>query len=94
MLPLILEVWQLIGQDEELHEQVIYNYLRMSADDFEKELYRYIYELEEVPLEEEFEGAVADTFDDVMNTYSHMMDPRRIYGVTNEPMPKVSHDEE
>lgn len=93
IMPLMLEVWQLIGQDEELQEQVIYNYLRMSADDFEKELYRYIYELEEVPLEEEFEDVVAETFDDIMDTYNYMMDPRRIYGVTEEPMPAVDHDD-
>jgi len=55
MTPLIVEVWQLTGQDEELKEQVIYDFLRMSADDFEKELYRHIHELEVVPLEEEFE---------------------------------------
>jgi hypothetical protein len=94
MMPLMIEVWQLIAGNEELQEQVIYNYLRMSSDDFEKELFRYIYELEEVPLEEEFEDVVAETFDDIMDTYNYMMDPKRIYGVTDEPMPAVKHDEE
>ena len=93
MMPLMIEVWQLTAGNEELQEQVIYNYLRMSSDDFEKELFRYIYELEEVPLEEEFEDVVAETFDDIMDTYNYMMDPKRIYGVTDEPMPTVNHDE-
>ena len=55
MMPLIVELWQLTGKDEELKERVVYNYLRMSADDFEKELYRHIHELEVVSLEEQFE---------------------------------------
>jgi len=89
-LPLIVEAWDLIcRKTPEDKETLLFMYQRVSADEFKKELYRYIHNLEEVPLEEEFEVRLADTEEDMQRTYDYMFDPNRIYDVTNEPMPKV-----
>jgi hypothetical protein len=53
IVPLLIEAWALIGGDEEVQLQVEKDYRNMSADQLERELYTYIYELEEPTLEEQ-----------------------------------------
>jgi hypothetical protein len=90
MLPIIVEAWELICKKQpEDKEELLWMYQRVSADEFGKECFRYIHNLEEVPLEEEFEARIADTEEDIQRTYDYIFDPNRIYDVTNEPMPEV-----
>lgn len=93
MLPLIVEAWQLIADDVDEQQELLWLYQRVSSDEFEKALYRYIYALEEVPLEEEF-TQVLDNEETMQKVYDYTFDPNRIYGVTNESMPEVSWDDE
>lgn len=82
--PLIIEAWQLAERREEaeqIHDSMIREYLSVSSEDFEHLLYRYIYDLEEVTLEQEFAQLLPATAEEVENTYKMMMDPNRIYGV-------------
>jgi hypothetical protein len=53
IVPLLIEAWTLIDGDEEVQLQVEKDYRNMSADQFERELYTYIYDLEEPTLEEQ-----------------------------------------
>jgi len=53
MQPLMIEAWQLANGNEDIHNSILTTYLTTSADEFEKSLYRYIYDLEEVSLQEE-----------------------------------------
>ena len=52
--PLLIEAWVLSSDDEGIRDKITTEYLSTSADEFEKTLYRYIHDLEEVSLEEEF----------------------------------------
>ena len=52
--PLLIEAWVLSSDDESIRDKITTEYLSTSADEFEKSLYRYIHDLEEVSLEEEF----------------------------------------
>ncbi len=56
IIPLVLEAWEL--SDEEGHDILVREYLRCSAEDFKQQLYNFIYENEETPLEEELIDAV------------------------------------
>lgn len=53
--PLLVESWQLASGDEKIRDQITREYLSTSSQDFESALYKYIYDLEEVSLEEELE---------------------------------------
>ena len=53
IVPLLIEAWNLIDGDEEVQLQVESAYRTTSADEFERELYKYIYDLEEPTLEEQ-----------------------------------------
>lgn len=91
--PLIIEAWQLAERREEaeqIHDSMIKEYLSVCADDFEDLLYRYIYDLEEVTLEQEFAQLVPATAEEIESTYKFMMDPNRIYGV----VPKEEFNEQ
>ncbi len=79
--PLLIEAWQLSEGDEQIQTQIEREYLTVSADDFEKALYRYIYDLEEVTLEEEFSNMLPATEEDVAASLKLATDPDRIYGV-------------
>ena len=79
--PLVVEAWQLAESDEDIQSSILTTYLTTSADEFEKTLYRYIYDLEEVSLEEELTNISPPTSAEVENTLKHMLDPNRIYGV-------------
>ena len=52
--PLLIEAWALSSDDESLRDKLTTDYLSTSADEYEKVLYRYIHDLEDVTLEEEF----------------------------------------
>ena len=54
ILPLLLEAWDLAKDDEETKAKIEAGYRSWSADEFEKELYVFIYDLEEPTLEEQF----------------------------------------
>jgi hypothetical protein len=47
IMPLIIEAWELAGEQENIREEILNSYLVTSADDFERDLYMYIHELEE-----------------------------------------------
>jgi len=79
--PLVIEAWQLAEGDEDIQSSILTAYLTTSADEFEKTLYRYIYDLEEVSLQEELTNILPPTSAEVENTLKHMLDPNRIYGV-------------
>ncbi len=79
--PLLVEAWQLANGDEAVYWQIEREYLTVSAEDFEKALYRYINDLEEVTLEEEFSNVLPATEEEIERIYEHMLDPNRIYGV-------------
>jgi hypothetical protein len=53
MAPLLAEAWDLA--DDKIRDEITQEYLSTSAADFERSLYRYINDLEEVSFEEEFE---------------------------------------
>lgn len=59
IVPLLIEAWGLAKDDEELQAQIFNAYLTSSAVEFEKDLYKYIYDLEEVPLEVELSERAA-----------------------------------
>ena len=91
--PLIIEAWQLAERREEaeqIHDSMVKEYLSVCADDFEDLLYRYIYDLEEVTLEQEFAQLLPATPEEIESTYKFMMDPNRIYGV----VPKEEFNEQ
>lgn len=54
ILPLLLEAWELAKDDEETKEKIESGYRNWSASVFERELYTFIYDLEEPTLEEQF----------------------------------------
>lgn len=54
IVPLLLEAWDLAKEDEETREQIESGYRNWSAREFERELYTFIYDLEEPTLEEQF----------------------------------------
>ena len=54
ILPLLLEAWELAKNDEETKEQIEFGYRNWSAREFDRELYTFIYDLEEPTLEEQF----------------------------------------
>jgi len=82
--PLVVEAWQLADGDEDIQSTILTTYLTTSADEFEKTLYRYIYDLEEVSLEEELTNVVQPTDTEVEKTLKYMLDPNRIYGVVKK----------
>ena len=57
MMPLLLEVWALIDGNPEEVEALEHNYLIGTPNEYERFLYELIYNLEPIPLEEEFEHA-------------------------------------
>jgi hypothetical protein len=59
IMPLLIEAWELSKDEENVRDQVTNAYLTSSADEFEKDLYKYIYDLEEVPLEVQLAEAAA-----------------------------------
>lgn len=59
ILPLLLEAWDLAKGDEIVHDEITKAYLSESHTEFEKDLYKYIYELEDVPLHVQLEEAQA-----------------------------------
>lgn len=59
MLPLLIEAWNLADGDPEVQRDIEKEYRNSSAADFERELYEYIYELEEPTLEEQLADRVA-----------------------------------
>jgi len=59
IVPLLIEAWDLAKDDEEVQTQIFNAYLTSSAVEFEKDLYKYIYDLEEVPLEVELSERAA-----------------------------------
>lgn len=84
---LIIEAWQLAERREEaeqIHDSMIKQYLSVSAEEFENLLYRYIYDLEEVTLEQEFAQLLPVTPEEIESTYKFMVDPNRIYGVVSK----------
>ncbi len=54
VLPLLLEAWELAKEDEKTREEIEIGYRNWSAREFERELYTFIYDLEEPTLEEQF----------------------------------------
>lgn len=53
MMPLIVEAWQLAKDYPDVREQMLSEYLIASADDYERLLYVFINDLEEVSIDEE-----------------------------------------
>lgn len=82
--PLLIEAWQLSDGEDAIRSNIEREYLISSADEFEKNLYRYIYDLEEVTLEEEFANILPPSDGEVEATLNFMMDPNRIYGVVSK----------
>jgi hypothetical protein len=59
ILPLLIEAWELAEGDENERLEIEKAYRNWSADEFEKELYRTIYKLEEPTLEELLEERIS-----------------------------------
>ena len=57
MIPLLLEAWELA--DEAGRDNLLKEYLKNSAEDFKQQLYNFIYENEDTPLEEELIDAIS-----------------------------------
>ena len=53
IVPLLIEAWALVDGDEEVQQQIEKAYRNSSAVEFERDLYTYIYDLEEPTLEEQ-----------------------------------------
>jgi hypothetical protein len=53
IVPLLIEAWALAYGDEEVQQEIEKAYRNSSAVEFERDLYSYIYELEEPTLEEQ-----------------------------------------
>lgn len=53
IVPLLIEAWSLIQGDPDVEEQLQRDYRNVSAAEFERFLYEYIYNLEEPTLEEQ-----------------------------------------
>ena len=84
--PLLLEAWELA--DEEARDKMLSEYLRVSANEFEKQLYLFINELEEVTFEDEVEERRPTSNADISNSLSVLGDNYNRYNVTpkdNEP---------
>jgi hypothetical protein len=90
IMPLLIEAWSLAEDEESIKDAIVREYLSTSGDDFEKALYRYIYDLEEITLEEEFDGILPATEEDIAASLKLATDPNRIYGVVK----KVSNEGE
>jgi hypothetical protein len=56
LIPLLLEAWDLAN--EEGQDNLVKEYLKSSAEDFKQQLYNFIYENEDTPLEEELIDAI------------------------------------
>lgn len=53
IVPLLIEAWALAAGDEQVQQDIEKAYRNSSAVEFERDLYTYIYELEEPTLEEQ-----------------------------------------
>ena len=80
--PLLIEAWGLA--DEDVQDRITRGYLTMSVSAFESELYKYIYDLEPTPLEEEFQSIQPDTDDDMAKSLHLVTHPDVIYGVVKK----------
>ncbi len=81
MAPLLTEAWDLA--DETIRDEITQEYLSTSAADFERSLYRYINDLEEVSFEEEFEELRIEKASSAMEEMRtlRMLESSRDYGV-------------
>jgi hypothetical protein len=80
--PLLIEAWGLA--DEDVQDRITRGYLTMSVPAFESELYKYIYDLEPTPLEEEFQSIQPDTDDDMAKSLHLVTHPDVIYDVVKK----------
>jgi hypothetical protein len=67
LIPLLLEAWELT--DDNGKDVMVKEYLKSSAEDFKQQLYNFIWENEETPLEQQLIDAISrevksDQFDD------------------------------
>ena len=81
IMPLLIEAWQLAGEDESIKDDIMREYLTVSGEEFEKSLYRYIYALEEVTIEEEFSNIIPATDEEARASMELGISKDRIYGV-------------
>jgi hypothetical protein len=88
IMPLLIEAWSLAENEEPIKDAIVREYLSTSGDDFEKALYRYIYDLEEITLEEEFDSILPATDEDIAASLKLATDPNRIYGVIKKADPR------
>ena len=80
---LLVEAWQLAERrgEESVHDSIVKEYLSVSSEEFEKALYRYIYDLEPVTVEEELQRVITESTEEREQVLKYMLDPNRIYGV-------------
>jgi hypothetical protein len=84
--PLLLEAWEIA--DEKAQDTMLSDYLRVSANEFEKQLYIFINELEEVTFEDEIEERRPTSNADISNSLGVLGDNYNRYNVVpkdNEP---------
>jgi len=97
IMPLLVEAWQLAERREEaeqIHDDIVKEYLSVSAEKFQDALELYIYDLEPTSLERELELLPASQ-EEIKRTYEHMVDPKRIYDtVTKEELEERAKSEE
>lgn len=53
LIPELICAWDLTDGDEELQAQIFNSYLSTNAEEFEKYVHDFIYDLDEIPLEEQ-----------------------------------------
>ena len=81
IMPLIIEAWGLAAEEEAIRDSITREYLTTSADDFERSLYRYINDLEEVSLEEELNDWEEDPSVTELRKAQQMLNSTQSYGV-------------
>jgi hypothetical protein len=81
VMPLIIEAWGLAAEEEAIRDSITREYLTTSADDFERTLYRYINDLEEVSLEEELNDWEEDPSVTELSKAQQMLNSTQSYGV-------------
>lgn len=86
IIPLLIEAWQLAEGDEGIRDSITREYLTSSADEFERSLYRYINDLEEVTIEEELENWEVDpSIAEMMRSIQLVSNPSN-YGIVNNDL--------
>ena len=79
MAHLIVEAWGLAKGEPDIRDAMERDYLSFSAEAYEKELFKYIYNLEEVTVESELQQRTVTNMD-INSSLKVVADSRNLYG--------------